>query len=147
MCRARLRDDRGKARRRRAIGVEPRQFRSGFDTMVREAELEEMEKRWAAENERIMREHPAPAGETQEQTGNAALSHSRDEPHRADDATQVAVMVERPHVEPAPLDPPPDPMPAEPAPTPIAQDPAVPAHGDTATPSPDRPGRTEAASS
>ena len=38
-----------------------RQFRSGFDSMVREAELEEMEKRWAAENERIMREHGAGA--------------------------------------------------------------------------------------
>lgn len=34
------------------------QFRSGFDSMVREAELVEMEKRWAEENERIMREHP-----------------------------------------------------------------------------------------
>jgi sec-independent protein translocase protein TatB len=42
--------------RARAVG---RQFRQGFDNMVREAELEEMEKRWAAENERIMREHPA----------------------------------------------------------------------------------------
>ena len=36
-----------------------RQFRQGFDSMIREAELEEMEKRWATENERIMREHPA----------------------------------------------------------------------------------------
>ncbi|CAN5282360.1 hypothetical protein BH10PSE15_BH10PSE15_18150 [soil metagenome] len=34
------------------------QFRSGFDTMVRESELQEMEKKWAAENARIMREHP-----------------------------------------------------------------------------------------
>lgn len=34
------------------------QFRSGFDSMLREAELHEMEKKWAAENERIMREHP-----------------------------------------------------------------------------------------
>lgn len=34
------------------------QFRAGFDTMVREAELHDMEKKWAAENERIMREHP-----------------------------------------------------------------------------------------
>ena len=32
------------------------EVRSGFDTMVREAELEEMEKKWAAENERIIRE-------------------------------------------------------------------------------------------
>jgi sec-independent protein translocase protein TatB len=37
-----------------------RQFRSGFDEMVREAELREMEEKWRAENERIMREHPAP---------------------------------------------------------------------------------------
>jgi sec-independent protein translocase protein TatB len=35
-----------------------RHFRSGLDEMVRQAELEEMEKKWAAENERIMREHP-----------------------------------------------------------------------------------------
>jgi sec-independent protein translocase protein TatB len=37
-----------------------RQFRSGFDAMVREAELEEMQRKWAEENERIMREHPLP---------------------------------------------------------------------------------------
>ena len=35
-----------------------RHFRSGIDTMIREAELEEMEKKWREENERIMREHP-----------------------------------------------------------------------------------------
>ena len=34
------------------------QFRSGLDTMVREAELAEMEKKWAEENARIMREYP-----------------------------------------------------------------------------------------
>lgn len=45
----------------RARGV-ARQFRSGFDSMVREAELEEMEKRWASENARIMSEHPATSG-------------------------------------------------------------------------------------
>jgi sec-independent protein translocase protein TatB len=36
-----------------------RHFRSGIDTMMREAELDEMQRQWAAENERIMREHPA----------------------------------------------------------------------------------------
>lgn len=36
-----------------------RHFRSGFDAMVREAELEEMEKKWKEDNERIMREHGA----------------------------------------------------------------------------------------
>lgn len=41
----------------KARGV-ARQFRSGFDDMVRQSELLEMEKQWAAENERIMREHP-----------------------------------------------------------------------------------------
>ena len=35
------------------------QFRSGFDEMVRQSELEDLEKKWKAENERIMREHPA----------------------------------------------------------------------------------------
>ncbi|MBX9797066.1 Sec-independent protein translocase protein TatB [Sphingomonas sp.] len=36
-----------------------RQFRDGFDAMVREAELKELEAKWAAENERIMRQFPA----------------------------------------------------------------------------------------
>ena len=39
-----------------------RHFRAGIDTMIRESELAEMEKKWAEDNERIMREHPpAPA--------------------------------------------------------------------------------------
>jgi sec-independent protein translocase protein TatB len=42
----------------RARGM-ARHFRSGIDTMIREAELEEMEKKWKAENERIMRDYPA----------------------------------------------------------------------------------------
>src|SRR5829696_709121 len=42
----------------RARGM-ARHFRSGLDTMMREAELEEMEKKWSADNARIMREHPA----------------------------------------------------------------------------------------
>lgn len=39
-----------------------RHFRSGIDTMMREAELEEMEKKWREDNERIMREHPLSQG-------------------------------------------------------------------------------------
>ena len=35
-----------------------RHFTAGIENMMREAELEEMEKRWREENERIMREHP-----------------------------------------------------------------------------------------
>lgn len=52
-----------------------RHFRTGIDAMVREVELEELEKKWAAQNKRIMAEHPpetngeatalpAPDGET-----------------------------------------------------------------------------------
>ena len=35
-----------------------RHFRSGVDNMIRESELADMEKKWQADNERIMREHP-----------------------------------------------------------------------------------------
>ena len=70
----------------KARGV-ARQFRSGFDAMVREAELEEMEKRWAKENERIMREHPA-------------VADLHDEPEPAAAVTEP-VMVEQPVVRPA----------------------------------------------
>ena len=38
-----------------------RHFTAGLENMVREAELEEMEKRWREENERIMQLHPANA--------------------------------------------------------------------------------------
>ncbi len=33
-------------------------FRAGVETMIREAELAEMEKKWREQNEAIMREHP-----------------------------------------------------------------------------------------
>lgn len=35
-----------------------RHFRSGLDTMMREAELEELEKKWREQNDAIMREFP-----------------------------------------------------------------------------------------
>jgi sec-independent protein translocase protein TatB len=38
-----------------------RHFTAGIEDMVRQAELEEMEKRWREENERIMQLHPANA--------------------------------------------------------------------------------------
>ena len=38
-----------------------RHFTAGMENMMREAELEEMEKKWREENERIMRLHPANA--------------------------------------------------------------------------------------
>ncbi len=44
----------------RARGM-ARHFTAGIENMVREAELEEMEKRWREENERIMQVHPPDA--------------------------------------------------------------------------------------
>ena len=38
-----------------------RHFTSGLETMMRDAELEEMEKKWREENERIMQLHPPEA--------------------------------------------------------------------------------------
>lgn len=35
-------------------------FRSGIETMIREAELEEMERKWREQNEAIMKAHPQP---------------------------------------------------------------------------------------
>ena len=36
-----------------------RHFRTGVDAMVREVEMEELEKKWADQNRRIMEEHPS----------------------------------------------------------------------------------------
>jgi sec-independent protein translocase protein TatB len=36
-------------------------FRSGIETMIREAELEEMERKWREQNDAIMKDHPPAA--------------------------------------------------------------------------------------
>ena len=40
------------------VRAHARYFTAGIENMIREAEMEEMEKKWREENERIMREHP-----------------------------------------------------------------------------------------
>jgi len=82
----------------KARGV-ARQFRSGFDSMVREAELEEMEKRWASENERIMREHPQTPASDDHPTADAHPAVA-DTP-AAEDGIAPVVTVEKPVVVPA----------------------------------------------
>lgn len=99
-----------------------RHFRAGFDNMVREAELEEMEKRWAAENARIMAQHGAgaetgsvqadPVHDATKAGGTAsavpydgAVSHDDHdpvavEPHAPDTST-APVFVEKPEIRPA----------------------------------------------
>ena len=71
------------------------QFRSGFDTMLRESELQEMEKKWAAENARIMREHPPEPVQMLPMAGPPAELHAAE---NAGDAP--AVLVEQPVVAP-----------------------------------------------
>jgi len=77
-----------------------RQFRSGFDAMVREAELDEMEKKWAAENERIMREHPS--HDATQETTNVAAAEDADVQSSLPHDDDMPVMVEKPRVQPAP---------------------------------------------
>jgi sec-independent protein translocase protein TatB len=74
-------------------------FRSGIDAMVREAELEEMEKKWKAQNEEIMRR-------------SAALTEAE-----ATAGHDASVMTGPPAAETPPADPAPAPAPeAAPAP-------------------------------
>lgn len=100
----------------RARGV-ARQFRSGFDSMVREAELAEMEKKWAEENARIMQEHGAGAvaeaapatpanNATVSDESGAASSDNGVSYHRSTDHDLFShpVTVEKPVVAPAPAD-------------------------------------------
>ena len=54
----------------RARGM-ARHFRSGIDEIIRQAELDEMQKKWAAENARIMAEHPAPPAEEADDAAHA----------------------------------------------------------------------------
>jgi len=87
-----------------------RQFRSGFDSMVREAELAEMEKKWAEENARIMREHPmTPTPAALPAPEDAQDAHTPGRPpvfgeEASQDVDAAPVMVEKPVVEPAPAD-------------------------------------------
>ena len=62
-------------------------FRTGLEPMIREAEMEEMEKKWAEQNRKIMAEHPADAPPEMEPTGAypakaAARAEERAHQHR-----------------------------------------------------------------
>ncbi|MEO6225532.1 MAG: twin-arginine translocase subunit TatB [Sphingomicrobium sp.] len=70
-----------------------RHFTSGIESIVREAELEEMEKKWREENERIMRLHP-PEGDYPEpdQPGHSAQPPT--EPGQPDTMSPVGTPAE-----------------------------------------------------
>lgn len=63
----------------RARGM-ARHFRSGMDEMIRQAEIEEMERKWAEENARIMREHPTSPEEISQEDDAAAATQVADMP-------------------------------------------------------------------
>ncbi|WP_271077088.1 Sec-independent protein translocase protein TatB [Aurantiacibacter sp. MUD61] len=76
------------------------QFRSGLDSMVREAELEDMEKRWKEQNERIMREHPEGTPAEMEPTGAhpakpVAPPKPKPEDEPRDKATELKIIAEK----------------------------------------------------
>ena len=83
----------------RARGM-ARQFRSGFDDMIRESEFAEMEKKWKAENERIMREFPPTADQAMLM---APVPEDGTSPESED---ALAMTVEMPPVAPEPAPPP-----------------------------------------
>ena len=75
-----------------------RHFTSGVEAMIREAELEEMEKKWREENDRIMREYPP------------LMDAQNTEAEQAQDRLPP---VERPEGIPDPLSPPSDEAPGK----------------------------------
>jgi sec-independent protein translocase protein TatB len=66
-----------------------RHFRSGLDTMMREAELEELEKQWREQNDAIMREFPRIDDVGNSQPASSAPT-TPSEPLTESDADQAA---------------------------------------------------------
>lgn len=64
-----------------------RHFRAGLDTMMREAELEELEKQWRAQNEAIMREFPRVDDDT---PPAVSIAKALPEPEQSEDADLAA---------------------------------------------------------
>lgn len=106
-----------------------RHFRTGIDAMVREVELEELEKKWAAQNKRIMDEHPAEPA-----TASDALPAPAVDEHPvfvAESAPVVPADEVPPFVAQAPASAP-APMAASDGPPYVAEAPTEPHKGDAA---------------
>ena len=67
-----------------------RHVRAGFDTMMREAEMEEMQKAWAAQNEAIMKATALPNPIANSMAGIDPASWALPDPLSADVETQPA---------------------------------------------------------
>lgn len=93
-------------------------FRSGIETMIREAELEEMEKKWREQNAAILAAHPDTAGPDVEAQAAAQAAEGvvPELPAPVAEAVEAAVTPEAPA--PAPATPTPAPAKAAPAASP-----------------------------
>ena len=76
-----------------------RHFTSGIDAVIREAELEEMDRKWREENERIMREFPI-GDEPMREQPMVEMGPTAE--------AQAYLGLERPDEPPLPLEPPAD---------------------------------------
>ncbi len=85
-------------------------FRSGIETMIREAEMEEMERKWKEQNERIMRETAAQEAEATEQGQSVDAASDQNDPLPAGEADPVMI---------GPM-PPPEKLSAAPVTAPVA---------------------------
>ncbi len=77
-------------------------FRSGLDAMIREAEMEDMEKKWREQNERIKREHRADSPPEAEPTGALPAPPPPDAALRQGEAEPAAGSLAGPLAEPGP---------------------------------------------
>lgn len=82
-----------------------RHFRSGFDNMIREAELEEMEKKWKEENERIMQAYPSTALIENVSAPVADAPHASDIPPASTPAKPAAGPIDKPKLSKAASEP------------------------------------------
>ena len=81
-------------------------FRAGIENVIREAELEEMEKQWREQNAAIMAAHPAATPDTDAEAAGAAMGHlpgalpsAPAQPVAAEPAASAPAQAEPPHRE------------------------------------------------
>lgn len=90
-------------------------FRAGIDSMIREAEMEEMEAKWKAQNEAIMKAHPDAAADVRKSAGEPtnllpddASEDAQMQPLAADPERDRAADEARQRARPQPKPPPAD---------------------------------------
>lgn len=67
-----------------------RHFRSGLDTMMREAELEELEKQWREQNDAIMREFPR-IDDVNASSATSSANAESTEPTKTEPVTEAGI--------------------------------------------------------